>query len=167
MLGTKGNHSGVDRMVQDTVGQVLTWRQHLNLALLGLGNALCEEAASRGLVTHELQHCAAAFGPHAANFVQAAQFGGSILDRLRRRCISFVWSCRGHPPLWSLKTITTPPVFPCVHVSYLPWPHSLVTSDRPLALPRHPLWLRGGGAHLALRPHHGLAPPRHGGARPA
>jgi Type II CAAX prenyl endopeptidase Rce1-like len=54
---TRGNHKGVNDMVQSYQGRALLVKEHLTLVFLATVNAACEEVASRGLWRIEFHRC--------------------------------------------------------------------------------------------------------------
>ena len=71
---SKGNHKGVSAMSKKSLGRNLSIVEHVQLALLAFGNALCEEAVSRGFFYHEFK-MSAQLSPNIANAAQALAFG--------------------------------------------------------------------------------------------
>jgi membrane protease YdiL (CAAX protease family) len=44
---SRGDHSGVNDMVEPSIGRALSWKEHLKILLLALVNSACEEVTSR------------------------------------------------------------------------------------------------------------------------
>jgi membrane protease YdiL (CAAX protease family) len=87
---SRGDHSGVNDMVQDSRGRRLTPREQMNLLFLAIINAFCEEVASRGFWRAEFQKH---LSVNAANVVQSIIFG--------------LWHYHGIPSGWTGVALTT------------------------------------------------------------
>lgn len=74
MTRSKGNHAGVDAMVKNSIGRQISIVEHIQLACLAFGNAVCEEAVSRGFFYFEFVG-SAKLSPNVANIGQAVAFG--------------------------------------------------------------------------------------------
>jgi membrane protease YdiL (CAAX protease family) len=82
---SRGDHAGVNTMVESSRGRVLSYHQHGQLLTWAIVNAICEEVASRGLWMHELaRHLPS---PMHANILQAISFG--------------IWHFHGIPSGWT------------------------------------------------------------------
>lgn len=71
---SKGNHSGVNAMVEKSIGRRIGLVEHLHLGSLAFGNAICEEVVSRGFFYYEFVQ-SAKMTRDVANVAQAAAFG--------------------------------------------------------------------------------------------
>lgn len=71
---SRGNHAGVHSMVKSSLGRTLTAKEHVQLASLGVLNAIAEEVSSRGFWLHEFMLRGRLSFWHA-NMCQAASFG--------------------------------------------------------------------------------------------
>jgi len=74
LVGSRGDHKGVNKMSKKSLGRTLSAVEHFQLGLLALGNALCEEVVSRGFFYHEFR-TSAHLSPNIANMAQALAFG--------------------------------------------------------------------------------------------
>ena len=71
---SRGDHVGVNVMVQSSMGRTLTVQEHARLAMLGIINAIAEELSSRGFWLHEFVR-RGNLSFHHANMCQAISFG--------------------------------------------------------------------------------------------
>ena len=71
---SRGDHVGVNAMVQSSMGRTLTVLEHARLAMLGIINAVAEELSSRGFWLHEFVR-RGDLSFHQANMCQAISFG--------------------------------------------------------------------------------------------
>jgi membrane protease YdiL (CAAX protease family) len=88
----EGSHDGLNSMLQATMGHSLSATEHIQLALLALLNATCEEFTCRGFWRHELEltaHCTKV----QSNIVQGIIFG--------------LWHYFGIPSGWTGVALTT------------------------------------------------------------
>lgn len=74
LVRSKGNHKGVSAMSKKSLGRNLSTVEHVQLALLAFGNALCEEVVSRGFFYHQFR-MSAQLSSNIANVAQALTFG--------------------------------------------------------------------------------------------
>ena len=70
---SRGDHSGVNEMVQETQGRSLLLKEHLKLLGLGFFYVFCEEITSRWFWRHEFANYLPQ--PHYSNLAQAVVFG--------------------------------------------------------------------------------------------
>jgi len=70
---SRGDHEGVNAMVQDSMGRKLSLREHGRLAILAILNATCEEVSSRGFWRNEFSRTG--LNEWQSNFAQATIFG--------------------------------------------------------------------------------------------
>jgi membrane protease YdiL (CAAX protease family) len=83
---SRGDHSGVNSMVESSRGRLLSLKEHLQLLVWAILNAICEEVASRGLWMQEFILRGRLSSLHA-NVLQAISFG--------------LWHFHGIPSGWT------------------------------------------------------------------
>ena len=86
------SHTGLNKMLQPTYGRPLHARESIQLAILAIMNAVCEECTSRGFWRHELE-LTAGCTKCESNFIQAVIFG--------------LWHYFGIPNGWTGVALTT------------------------------------------------------------
>lgn len=90
---SKGDsHAGLNKLLQPTYGRQLQLREHIQLAILALLNAICEECTSRGFWRHELE-VTAGCTKFQSNLLQGTIFG--------------IWHYFGIPNGWTGVGLTT------------------------------------------------------------
>jgi membrane protease YdiL (CAAX protease family) len=75
---TRGNHDGVNQMVESSMGKSLSMKEHTGIAASAIANAICEEIMSRGLWRLEFARSVGVDAPMSliqSNILQAAIFG--------------------------------------------------------------------------------------------
>lgn len=71
-MKSTGGHEGISNLAKGT-NQSLSFKENLTIALLALGNALCEESEFRGFFMSELE--SAGFNVSVSNIMQSVSFG--------------------------------------------------------------------------------------------
>jgi prepilin signal peptidase PulO-like enzyme (type II secretory pathway) len=90
---SKGDsHDGLNKLLRPTYGRPLQAREHIQLAIMALLNATCEEFTSRGFWRHELE-LTAGCTKFQSNLLQGVIFG--------------MWHYFGIPNGWSGVALTT------------------------------------------------------------
>jgi hypothetical protein len=89
---SRGEHRGVNAMVQSSLRRDLTGTETVRYAFLALVNAFCEEVTSRWFWWHEFAHYYPSH-PHLPNLAQAAVFG--------------MWHLHGIPSGWPGVALTS------------------------------------------------------------
>jgi len=91
---SRGNHGGVQDMVQESIGRSLSPRGHVKLLFMAFANAACEEVTSRGLLRTEFELAAESFTGSTENYDSDNKL---LYSNLWQALVFGIWHYNGIP----------------------------------------------------------------------